>query len=73
MPKTHEEVMHLIFNEVPPKPKINAIKFGYWQREFGVKFQYTKQVGIQKAFFKGKKVVPNVLLRFFAHLYFKFN
>lgn len=73
LPKTHEEVMHLIFNEVPPKPKINAIKFGYWQREFGVKFQYTKQVGIQKAFFKGKKVVPNVLLRFFAHLYFKFN
>ncbi|SMG23456.1 Capsule polysaccharide biosynthesis protein [Marivirga sericea] len=69
-PDSHSQVIELIEKDLAPKPKLNAIKVGNWQREFGEEFKYTKQIGVDRAFFKGKKVVPKLPWRILSKIYF---
>jgi len=59
-PSTHSEVVTLIKNEnLQPKPKENAIKYGYWELEKGEWFETFQQLDVYKMTCKGQVIEPN--------------
>lgn len=40
VPKSHAELVSLLKINLLKKPKINAVKYGYWQMKFGVRFKH---------------------------------
>lgn len=68
-PKTHEDTVQLILREdLPPKQKINAIKYGYWELTKGVFFEYFKQVDLFKMEYNGRLIQPPIWLRILEKL-----
>jgi len=55
-PQSHLEMISLIEQQLIPKPKIEAIKYGYWELKRGIDFIYFRQTGLQTGLFKGEKV-----------------
>lgn len=51
-PKSLEELYSLVKNPPPPKPQIEAIKFGFWQMKKGEPYEYWKPR--DNRFFSGK-------------------
>lgn len=39
IPQTHEENLELLVADLPPKPKANALKYGYWRAMHGIDYQ----------------------------------
>ncbi len=55
-PKTHREVVSLIKSNLLPKNPKSALKYGYWELNYGIPFKYFLQIDVNEGFFKGKKI-----------------
>lgn len=51
--RNHEQVMELLETNLPPKPTINAVKYGYYLKSFGTPFRYWKAKGFEDGEFRG--------------------
>ena len=56
-PKTHDEVMTLLLDRnLIPKPKSNAIKYGYYLKTYGLEYKYVNGYDFGDFDFKGTKL-----------------
>ena len=59
-PKSHDEVVELLkllnIDNLPPKPKNEALLYGNWDLNQGYKFKHFHQTGLFTGTFKGKKI-----------------
>lgn len=53
---SHEELMNLIGSDIEPKPKIHAIRYGYYTKTFGEDFKYWKATDYSTGTFKGQSL-----------------
>jgi hypothetical protein len=56
IPQSHEETIELIRTDLMPKPKIGALKYGFWELSKGIDFKFFKQTGLASGQFLGKEV-----------------
>lgn len=62
IPTSHEETINAITNSTFVFPKIDSeetLKYGYWNENFGVKYQNYEPINISKGTYKGKKIKAN--------------
>ena len=59
-PKTHEELVELLYAELPPKEKTAALMYGYYFSTWGIPFKYYEALGIYEGKFKGVKIQPKI-------------
>lgn len=50
---SHEKLISLLTQELPPKPTMEAIKYGYFFRSFGTEFRYWVPENFEKGKFRG--------------------
>jgi hypothetical protein len=60
-PKTHEELVMLLENDLPPLPADSALKYGFRELSHGVPFDYFKQTGLTSGSFDGVEIKPDTL------------
>ncbi|WP_445721885.1 hypothetical protein [Flavobacterium sp.] len=62
IPTSHEETINAITNSTFVFPKIDSeetLKYGYWNENFGIKYQKYEPINISKGTYKGKKIKAN--------------
>lgn len=52
-PKSHNELIHLLLNNLRPLPRTGAIKYGLWLQRGGCQFKYFVQNSLGSGEFKG--------------------
>jgi hypothetical protein len=57
-PKSHEELMNLLVDNIDPKPVDGAIDFGYYAKTFGNRLKYVSPVSAFSCTFKGEFIHP---------------
>jgi hypothetical protein len=67
-PETHREIIDLLRSELKPKPKIEAVKYGYWHSTYGIPYEKFKHTGVLKGEYEGKQILPGIQARFHAYL-----
>ena len=63
-PASHDELMALIRQNLEPKPKENALMYGYFWGTFGVKFEYYEPHDFDRGTFLGKKIEAELGLKY---------
>jgi hypothetical protein len=61
-PQTHEELVNLIQQELPPKDKEGALKYGYFLNSYGIPFKYYSPQSIFVGKFKDQSVAPKRII-----------
>ena len=56
IPKSHQELIDMIRQELTPKSKTGALKYGHWELSRGVKYEYFNQTGLFAGKFLGRKI-----------------
>jgi hypothetical protein len=51
--RSHEHLMELLTQNLEPKPGVNAVKYGYCFRTFGIDFRHWRPIGLSSGDFKG--------------------
>ena len=60
---SHEEVMKLLLqSDLPPKPNLGALKYGYFHRTRGAPFEYWEPVDLSSGHFKTLHLANDLLL-----------
>ncbi|MBE9039447.1 class I SAM-dependent methyltransferase [Oscillatoriales cyanobacterium LEGE 11467] len=59
-PKTHEELLELLYAKLPPKEKTAALMYGYYFSTWGISFKYYEALGIYEGKFKGVRIQPKI-------------
>lgn len=67
-PSSHKELIGLLKENLQPKNRENALKYGFWESERGIPFKYFKPIGFRGGKFLGKRVYPGIISRFFLKL-----
>lgn len=52
-PKDHQELVEMLYAELPPKNKEGALMYGYYFNTYGIPFKYYQAKGILEGNFKG--------------------
>jgi hypothetical protein len=52
-PGTHGELIELLSKPLQPKPKLTALKYGYYMQTYGIPYKHYKADGIFRGKFKG--------------------
>jgi len=74
-PKTHEELVRLLVEDIKPLPAESAIRYAFWIMAHGIPFQHFKQTGNKNGLaigtFDGVKIKPSALsvLWYKAHIF----
>lgn len=56
-PTSHDELIDLLStSNLSPLPKLDAIKYGYWEQRYGQKFEYYEPNSVTTGSFKGKVI-----------------
>jgi hypothetical protein len=56
-PASHAEVMALLLDpDLPPKPELGALRYGYFRAVFGERYRYAGDPSRRRARFKGRKL-----------------
>jgi hypothetical protein len=59
IPQDYQETITLILKkDLPPLPKKNALKYAYWEKEFGIPFKYYSPEKINAGKFLGSYLYP---------------
>lgn len=66
-PQTHEEVLELVREETSPMPRTEAVKYGYWQENFGVPYRRFEHTGVLQGRWEGRRIVPRLSVRLLAY------
>jgi hypothetical protein len=65
MPKTHEELVKLLEEDIKPLPVESTLKYGYWEVTNGTPFEHFKQTGLKDRLpvgtFDGIVIEPDAL------------
>lgn len=72
IPKSHEETIEAITSNDFQFPKIDVsetLKYGYWNENFGNKYQNYQPINIAKGTYKGKKIKANAIIRELRRLF----
>jgi hypothetical protein len=73
MPKTHEELVKLLEEDIKPLPVESTLKYGYWEVTNGIPFEHFKQTGLKNGLptgtFDGIEIKPDAL----TALWYKIN
>jgi len=56
IPKTKDELFNLLNEDLAPKPKELALRYGLWELMHGEKFIFFNQTSLTSGTFKGKKI-----------------
>ncbi len=67
-PESHEAVMELLFADLPPKPRLAALKYGYYWLRLGIEHKYYRPESYRKGKFKGK-TAGEALAPFWSFIY----
>ncbi len=67
-PKSHEEVLLLLSKEIPPLPTVGALKYGYYEKNYGIPFKYFAPDGFFGGKFSGKKINASIATRIYCAL-----
>lgn len=60
-PTSHEEVVRLLLrDDLPPKPRLGALKYGYYRRTWGMPLEYWKPLDLWSGHFGGLFFSPDV-------------
>ena len=57
-PKTMHELIDLVSCDLPPKPQVNALPYGYYETIFGTAFEYYEPLKLGYGKFMGKEFNP---------------
>ena len=60
IPRSHEEVINLLNNELIPKSKNEAILYGYWELNRGYKFKYFNHTDLNTVKYNDKTIDLNI-------------
>ncbi len=56
-PANHQELIELLLSTtLQPKPKIEAIKYGFWAEEYGIDFKYYERSSFYEGKFMGREM-----------------
>ena len=73
MPKTHEELVRLLEEDIKPLPVESTLKYGFWEMSIGVPYEYFKEQGLKNGLptgtFDGIEIKPDAL----PALWYKIN
>ena len=72
IPKSHDETIEAIISNDFKFPIIDAsetLKYGYWNENFGNKYQNYQPINIAKGTYKGKKIKANPVIRELRRLF----
>ena len=47
MPKSHEDLVKLLEEDIKPLPVSSTLKYGFWEMSIGVPFEYFKETGLK--------------------------
>ncbi|VXC13008.1 conserved hypothetical protein [Flavobacterium sp. 9AF] len=76
IPKNHEEVIQAIVNPNFEFSKINTeapLKYGYWNENFGIRYQIYEPINIGKGKYNGKIIKANIIVRKLKRFFQKFK
>jgi len=68
IPNTIENVFELIENDLKPKDKLGALKYGFWVEHYGIDFIYYKAKGPEEGTFMGKKIELDPVMKKYDNL-----
>lgn len=68
-PKTHEELVKLLEEDLTPLPTDSVLKYGFHQMAGGIPFEYFKQTGKTSGIFDGVEIKPDA----FPALWYKIS
>lgn len=72
-PHNHDETISLLKQDLKPKNKEGAIKYGYYFNSFGENFKFYNPDNFQEGSFNGKKLRPNLIVDKLFKLYSLFK
>jgi Capsule polysaccharide biosynthesis protein len=58
-PKTHKDLINLIKSDLTPKNQDNALKYAFWEKNYGELFTRFKQTSLDSGEFLGKRIGPS--------------
>jgi hypothetical protein len=62
-PENHDELIQMIYSDLGPKNREDALPYGYYFNTFGTPFKYYEAEGIYKGKFKGSYVKEKIIYR----------
>ncbi len=73
LPDSHDEVINLIKNDIPPLPRLSAVRYGFWELATGIRYNYFKEKSVRDGLAVGEfdgfriqaKPIPRLLYSIF--------